>query len=205
MGFDNNINYWQNRYDTLGGERTVGNRGWDKKTYDKESEYTRENLQPYFSKLTDVNNLLDFGCGIGRFAPFLNQYCNQYHGCDIVNSTIEKNKNNFSDEYKFGVIKDSKIPFGNTKFDVIFTSVILQHVVNEDLLNYYMEQFRKRSRKYIVLCEILHEAKDNHYLKFRNYDNYKNLIENQGFELKSYGSFMQINEKHGIFVFEKIS
>jgi SAM-dependent methyltransferase len=197
MSFDFNKEYWNNRYKTVAKERIVGHIDWSKEKYDE------ENIKwiGYFNKLLSlienpIDNILELGCGIGRWKPFLSSY-GKYHGCDIVED--------YNRDFAFEPIKEGVIPFADKKFDLIWTCVVLQHVMDEDLLNFYAKQFFDRTvdSGHLLITENTSKNKDSNYIKFRDRSFYENLFTTVGFKLLAKDSFVSEREEHCVFLFNR--
>ena len=181
---DNNQQYWIGRYKRVGGKRTVGRGDWTDEEYQK----FKDTFSPYLRLLvgqycpSSVQNVLDFGCGIGRWIELFYEF--NYYGADIVEHVIEEDRTNFPN-LQFDVIKENIIPFKGVKFDVIWTFVVLQHVVDDELLECYANQFYNRMNKNGVLITIenMTIGKNNTYIKFRKIDEYLSLFQKVGFKL----------------------
>jgi len=179
---NNNIEYWSKRYRNLGGKKTVGNKKWTNEEYINEQTRFESFIYPYISKLKG-DSVLDFGCGIGRRNQFLKQSYSKYYGVDIVKSAINSARRSYHGD-NFELITNNNIPFKNIKFDLIWTNVALQHIVDEELLIHYINQFKDllSEEGHVLIVENTSEAKNNNYISFRKPIEYINLFYNCGFE-----------------------
>lgn len=122
----NILSYWQKRA-TSQGERTVGNGGLPMSVQDKEYE---EKAKHVFSVCPQNLYTLDYGCGIGRYAPFFERYA----GGDITESLLaiarsrnpEKRFFNLTSPIGHGIPDDVA---GQT--ELLFFSTVLQHCSDE--------------------------------------------------------------------------
>lgn len=101
--------------------------------YARRRDWLMRNLQSTLS-----GRILDFGCGDGMYSALVKKACPSctVKGCDLSHSMIELAKENAKEqnlhiEY---VCSDSKIPFSDT-FDCIISVVVLQHILDEDVLD----------------------------------------------------------------------
>lgn len=198
--FFENKEYWEGRYKTLGGKRTVGKSGWTKEAYDKCRIIWGNWFMPVLSflQLEGINNVLDFGCGTGRWYDLLNSISNSYYGTDLIKQETDVDAH-------FDVISNNNIPFHPVKFDLIFTCVTLQHVIDDLLLEYYITQFYNRVNpsKFIFSVENVANAKDNTYIKFRSIETYRELFEAAGFTFIYLDTMNMGGESHALLVFQK--
>ena len=204
---DDNLIYWQQRYSTMAKENVVGHKNWTDKEYKKELSTWNSKLHPFLDsiKKNKLKKALDFGCGIGRFMPLLSDYCDKYFGCDILMEPINKARELVKDEQRIALIENHQIPFDNIKFDLIFSCVTLQHVIDQNLLKSYINQFYKRlsPKGSVLIVENILNAPGNNYLIFRPQKTYIKLFEDAGFELVKEDVFESSNEPHAILLFSK--
>jgi len=172
--FNFNREYWEQRYSRLGDLRTVGRRDFDLKEY---KEGKKRLLEIFNRHILPGNSVLDFGCGFGRFYRFLKKKFSNYVGMDIVDRV----------RYNFPfILIHSKLPI--LKVDAIFSCFVLQHVIDDKLLNRYFRWFR-RSTKYlyfmeeIALEERIRKDAGKIYLKFRTVNFYRELLKNSNFKI----------------------
>ncbi|MDO8622952.1 MAG: class I SAM-dependent methyltransferase [archaeon] len=93
-------------------------------------------------KLTKEDNVIDFGCGIGRLVKPISEHCNMILGLDISEKTLH-----YSTKYCDGVKNvlfkplhsDSCIDLGNERIDAIYSLLVLQHIEKCKVLNLLYE------------------------------------------------------------------
>ena len=142
---------------------------WNKYADENESRNNEE-----FTKfLTDLarslqcTSVLEIGCGTGiDLRRFDDSF--EINGVDLNEHALELAKKNIPK----GVFhKDTitKLPFGDSSIDFIFTHKLLNYLDNQTLDDGVSEMFRV-ARKYIVNCELFgeDETKINNEMKFRN-------------------------------------
>lgn len=222
--YNNNIEYWNKRYSEMPSEKVVGNRKWTEEEYKRNNELIMKKIQEIFINNiqidfnTKFDNVLDFGCGKKfRFYQILKSLYVNYFSCDIMdfndvfcNPEIESfkhidNKTNHYRNYFFKQIKDNKIPFDDVSFDLIFTGFVLQHIIDNNLLNNYIKNFYDKTNEnsYVLIIENTSPNKSNNYISFRNNEDYKILFETNGFIVKDENNIYLDKEKHSIILFKK--
>jgi len=207
-----NKQYWNNRYNKMTGEKVVGHKHWSLEQYNRENEKWVKLFSKTFEKLNiqKIYSVLDFGCGVGRWIPFLKQYCLYYCGVDIIEKALNqaKEKAYLYNNVNFGLIENGLIPnlIGNCGYDLIWSVVCLQHVIDDKLLDLYISQFYKilRPNSWIISVENVSENKSNEYIKFRSYADYAKMFKHHKFKPISVEYFESSGEKHAIMVFQKI-
>ena len=142
-----------------------------------------------------TESLLDFGCGIGRFATFLNSRFGGWHGADILNR-LEAD----IPADRFELIEDGRIPFGDKKFDLIWTCVVLQHVVEEPELLGYLQQFADRlsSGGRVLMIENTSQNRNKVYLTYRSLAEYQRMFDQAGLSLVRSEVYVIGGEEHSI-------
>lgn len=80
--------------------------------------------------IPNVGTLLDFGCGVGRFAPFASHWVDRYEGVDITKEGLV-----LAPEIEnggFTHLEKDEIPFPDDHFDSAMALTVLQHIVSDD-------------------------------------------------------------------------
>lgn len=91
-------------------------------------------IEQLFSQieLSNVKKLLEVGCGIGVLSSYLSEkYKWEVTGIDLDPEQIKKAKNDYRENkyLKFLEADATKLPFGESKFDLVISSDALHHVV----------------------------------------------------------------------------
>ena len=91
-------------------------------------------IEQLFSQidLSNVKKLLEVGCGIGVLSSYLSKkYKWEVTGIDLDPEQIKKTKNDYRENkyLKFLEADATKLPFGDSKFDLVISSDVLHHVV----------------------------------------------------------------------------
>lgn len=121
----------------------------------QERIYLKNNL-PHFGS----NNILDLGCGTGRFLEFAS------HGADISPKMIEVAKNKFSDkEIKIGSV--SEIPYPDDFFDAIFSFHVMMHL-DEKTMNEFLQESHQKLKKDSTLIFDFPSKKRRRLFKYKN-------------------------------------
>jgi tRNA (uracil-5-)-methyltransferase TRM9 len=87
----------------------------------------------FAKKIVKVGDrILDFGCGNGRLAKFLEGNFSEYVGVDVSQKLIEiaqKNNQQFASQVRFFKIDplDEKLPLEKNSFEVIFSIAVFHH------------------------------------------------------------------------------
>ncbi|MBD3276576.1 MAG: methyltransferase domain-containing protein [Candidatus Marinimicrobia bacterium] len=206
--YQDNIEYWKNRYERVGGARTVGHLNWDKKTYDEETTKIKSILEPFLNKISrdiSLKNTLDFGCGIARFADLLLKHSDNYYGVDPVENVIGENNKNFSESnrHNFSPIEKGQIPFKDIKFDLIFSSFVFQHIIEDNSIKNYVEQFKSllSDDGYLLFLENLGDQKSGGHMRYRSFTELKILFD--GFKLEEVGEYRHSGKKFAILTARK--
>lgn len=220
MEFNNNKDYWIKRYNQMDTKQVVGRKDWTNKKYNNEFIKWEKYLHKILIKnniIDNINNVLELGCGIGRWVSsfqksikiyyttnniinyIIKSIASNYYGCDIIEYALDKARELNKSKYcHFELIKNNTIPFNDKKFDLVFTCVCLQHIIDDNLLNHYMNQIYNRlnDNKYILIIENITKTKSNDYIKFRTKENYETILKENKFEIIDFLIFESSNEPH---------
>lgn len=142
-------------------------------------------------EMNDIQSFLDCGSNIGRNVAFLNKLINHASSniIEIAEEPYYKCKSDFeiSNSY-LGPIKDAEF---ETKFDLVFTMVVLIHINPNDLIETMSKMF-EFSQKYILIGEyfnrtpVMIEYRGEQNMLFKQ-DFGKLFIENFDCSLVDYG------------------
>jgi len=187
--------YWFQRYAEMGAARTVGH----SRTNDAEqarvvSEFS-EIVRPFIQKAATV---LDFGCGPGRWYDLLTSATGgQYFGCDIADVFRPPGG-------EFERVVDGVIPFGDRRFDLIWTCVTLQHITEKHLFGKVIRQLRQRLAPggTLIATENVSRNRDLPHIQFRRVETYTRLFAPLGVKVVASYDFGH-GEQHAVFVGRK--
>lgn len=99
----------------------------------KESEFTRQESvfwSVISQEIPQGGDVLDFGCGVGRFAPRLAEAVNSYTGVDINEAALQHAPEIENARYVY--LNDDELPFDDNSFDGAVALTVLQHIVNPE-------------------------------------------------------------------------
>lgn len=138
-------------------ERFMGVRGSKPKTYrlSFKEDYRLRSLVKAVCSFE--GNMLDIGCGGGRFTESIPYYFPKVsmYGCDISSTAVSYAKKLGSGKVRYGVIKNNKFPYKNSFFDACICFDVLEHVPNVDFFLREVKRVLKKEGKFflIVPCE----------------------------------------------------
>jgi len=149
----------------------------------KEKQYNKWNIGEFFETgAREIENFmrvstklghpmqresaLDFGCGVGRLTRALSRYFNQSYGIDISASMIKKaqelNQSYPNCQFIFNDKADLRL-FSDNQFDVVYTNLVLQHLLKKSLIKAYIEElYRVLNEDGLLMFQL------PHYLPYRN-------------------------------------
>jgi len=93
---------------------------------------------------------LDFGCGVGRLTRGLAKNFELCYGVDISEVMINKanNYNQLIKNCKFILNTENKLPmFSDNYFDLIYSSIVLQHIPKKKDIESYIQEFIRILKK----------------------------------------------------------
>lgn len=99
-----------------------------------------KNLVPELSR----EEMLDFGCGVGRLARHFLKYFQKYNGTDISENMIKKAREINKDFKAEFFVNDADLKiFPDDKFDFIYSGIVLQHLPNKEFIKKYILEFKR--------------------------------------------------------------
>ena len=120
---------------------------WDLKEFfatgDKEIDELMRKAEVLHRPLDHVT-ALDFGCGVGRLTRALAKHFEKCRGIDISPAMINKAEELNSEirNCQFLLNKEENLRvFPADHFDMIYTNLVLQHIVNAEIIKSYVSEF----------------------------------------------------------------
>lgn len=95
----------------------------------------------------DVNYVLDYGCGIGRFLPLLEERFYSVYATDFSLEMLKRAKEINGQNIKF--CEPDKLP----EVDMIFCFTVLLHIVSDRLWRETLQRLWSATKDYLVICE----------------------------------------------------
>lgn len=98
-----------------------------KKVNDHQWEVFRDSLREVMAG-TNPGRIIDFGCGVGRFAETALEFADSYVGVDINSGAFEHAPE--IPNVEFVGLPEDRIPFADNSFDSAMSLTVLQHIVD---------------------------------------------------------------------------
>lgn len=150
--------YWENRY-ARGGRSGRG-------AYGKLALYKAEVINN-FIKEHNISSMIDFGCGDGNQAFFLN--CSSYVGYDISKTVVEMCKKRFKEDSS-KIFTSSTSALGNV--DLTLSCDVVFHLVEFDKFVEYLQQLFKFSNRYVIIYSSNEDSKCRKHIKHRKFTSF---------------------------------
>jgi len=122
-GINTATQYWNDRAE-IEGRLTVVRRGYDEIDMKDITNHWWSVLKPHLQNSGDV---LEIGCGWGRWASRINSVSKSYTGIDVSEKLIALGDK----ESNIHLSQPGTIPMDDLSFDVVLTVSVLQHVSDE--------------------------------------------------------------------------
>lgn len=144
---------------------------------------------------TDTNTL-DYGCGVGRYAPIFDP--EKYLGVDITSSLLQHARKTHPD-YRFVLLEDPWLPHNEFEPELVFTATVLQH--NDDAgVRRIIDSWP--ATKIVALYENTSNFPSRGHMAFRTPEDYQSLIkERYTVHDTLLASHVVHNEEHTLMLF----
>ena len=130
--------YWKNRLEDLG-DTYVGRRGQSSDEVQRQMESFWTQLQPLVPQ--PCGKVLDFGCGVGRLAPYLSPKVESYVGVDLCQEALEIAPQ--LDNVEYIHLSEDALPFADASFNLITSITVIQHIVEESQYRLWCSELRR--------------------------------------------------------------
>jgi len=103
----------------------------------------------YFLKdyINDGNNVLDLGCGNGRFLELIGDKKIKYSGIDSSESLIRQANETYEQLGEFIHGDALSLPYKNNSFDVVVSFGVLHHIPSKKLRKQFLSEARRVMKK----------------------------------------------------------
>lgn len=139
-------------------------RGWNAQQRNEETARMWSFVKPL---LTRSKRVIDWGCGPGRFRPFIEQADMEWMGVDILSD--------FAVEGKFWLYEDGKSIPPELDGDCVFCCLVIQHLGDGDVIRVLEATTAER----VIIVDGV--WKSDGYSTARTFDQYVNLMMQAGF------------------------
>lgn len=182
--------YWEER-SAQQGAVTVGRNGLDMSVQDAEYDERKE-----FIFKTCPKNLitLDYGCGVGRYAPDFND---GYVGYDITENLLKIARSDYPDK-NFIKLNQIGLPDDiDTDFELFFTATVLQHNPETAVYRIFDSLADVKPAGFKIFLYENDAGFEKPHVKGRSPEDYLDILENL-FEVKDFksGSHVIHQEQH---------
>lgn len=109
---------------------------------DKAQKYCLLKLIQYSSLSLRGSNVLEVGCGVGRWVKIMREYDANYTGVDVSMNMIKFARKNVPDA-KFLITNGRDLSnISSNSFDLVFTITVLHHITYKDKIKFINEIYR---------------------------------------------------------------
>ncbi len=197
-----NVDYWNKRAIEQG-EAAVSRKDADAVAATAGFRRFFERHYPDFGSVT--GNVLDFGCGWGRWAPLF-ENAEFYIGLDTSAEMIElAYKRATASNARFAVTKADKISCDDGYFDLAWICTVLQHIIeDEDVYRALSEVHRVLKPGGIILMfenTSTYIERSAPHVKFRSGTFYQDAL--HGYDCEHLGALEEAGERHDFMMFTK--
>jgi len=184
-----------------------------KKTYNLISSHFHQTRQKLWQELEDLKhfffkgqNVLDFGCGNGRFYSLIQDKNINYYGADISENLITLAQKQIP-QGKFTVLDSTlTLPYQDNFFDNIVCIATLHHIPSKELRRKLVLEFKrvlKNNGVLIITVWDFYRGKNLKYLFSSYYEWLKHLLLPQNPKLERGDLFMPWKDNNGQIVAQR--
>lgn len=152
---------------------------------------------------------LDFGCGIGRVTNHLSAYYSEVVGADISDEMIRlAREHQESPVVRFEQVRELPLPFADGTFDLVYSTLVIQHIPLPYNLG-YVDEFFRVARGVAMFDAPSHPLRRGEWeappngIFLLNRDLVLNRAEEHGFELLGLRQYPGTAWRHYQYVFER--
>lgn len=129
---------WDQRYATHGEFASVGPPHFNAADYYRQAAEFWSYAQAVMPER--VGTVLDFGCGTGRFVPYLMAHTHRYKGADVSRNAIKTaHKRYRAPGIEFGTVHDWRPSAGGIDAGLLWCCTVLQHITDDAELGATLE------------------------------------------------------------------
>lgn len=158
----NSSEYWDNRY------KNGGNSGQG--SYNALAKFKASVINDFIEK-NNIQSLLDYGVGDGNQLALIDTSKQLYYGIDISPTIIEKCKNMYKNDstkqFFLSSILDTSI-----KTELVLSSDVLYHLIEDSVYYNYLNELFNRSNKYVIIYARDENLNHTTHVKFRKFTDY---------------------------------
>ena len=172
--------------------RNISSRGDIKIIAGDDEPYYRYKRKRFLEVLDTIDlknkKVLEIGSGPGGNLDFIyNKGCRQLTGADISSDMVALSKKLLEGKnVEIVKINGKDLPFTDRQFDIVFTSTVLQHNTDENILKPLVKEICRVSGKEVLLFERIESSIQGHESNLgRPVKYYEALLKQNGFELES--------------------
>jgi len=119
--------------------------GYDKiaKDFSQTRNYIWKEMELAKTFINDKDDVLDIGCGNGRFFEIVEKKNANYTGIDNSEKLLKIAKDKYGIKAKFLLANAISLPFENNSFDIVVSFAVLHHIPSKELREKFIkESFR---------------------------------------------------------------
>jgi len=178
-----------------------------KKNYDliaHDFDRTRTDFWPELNFLKDFfnpgQNVLDFGCGNGRFFGLIKEKDVNYYGVDISQNLLKIAQERHREGNFYLIDESLKLPFENNFFDIVVSLATFHHMPSDILRRLLLKEFYRVLKPNGILILAVwdfYHGKNRKYLFKSHLHWLKNIFLKNPFEMERKDIFLPWKDKTG--------
>jgi len=163
VAFERSRQFWHNTARTKG-EGYVGRTG---ESHELQRRRIEDLLRSRISADSFYTDVLDFGCGYGRFIPFWSEICGHVWAVDLLPDMLKRAKGKSKTVTALQANWPFRLPMQEPQIDLLWTCFALQHVTDDGIFTETMQELRRVLKPQARVLMLENAVDHSHHIKPR--------------------------------------
>jgi SAM-dependent methyltransferase len=139
LAFNQMTEFWRGKAGSRG-DGYVGRLG---EKHDIQTQRIEDILRMRLDPTTFFDEAIDFGCGWGRFIPFLSNYCGHIWAVDLLEDQALRAASSSAAVSSFTFRYPGQLPVSGPDIDFLWVCLVFQHIIDDEMLASICQELRR--------------------------------------------------------------